>query len=157
MTLILLASLAVAAGSHVQAPLTVKDLADYRLTVPVFKRFTRASERIAEAMKADPRLAADPPFTPDVAVLGDANEMAPALERRLSLDPALSAALAGARISPREYTTFALALIGARLAHGFVTSGAMRYVPKGVASDNVAFIAAHERDVAAVLRMLGVE
>jgi hypothetical protein len=157
MTLILLASLAVAAGSHVQAPLTVKDLADYRLTVPVFKRFTRASERIAQAMTSDPRLAADPPFTRDVAVLGDVNEMAPALERRLSLDPALSAALAHARISPREYTTFALALIGARLAHGFVTSGAMRFVPKGVAADNVAFIAAHERDVDAVLRMLGVE
>jgi len=156
-TLALLVSLALTAGHGGQAPLTVKDLADYRLTMPVFKRFTRASEGIAHAMKADPRLAADPPFTRDVTVLGDANDMAPALERRLSVDPALSAALASARISPREYTTFALALIGARLAHGFVKSGAMRFVPKGVASDNVTFIAAHERDVDAVLRMLGVE
>jgi hypothetical protein len=33
----------------------------------------------------------------------------------------------------------------------------MRFVPKGIASDNVAFITANEARVAAVLRRLGVE
>jgi hypothetical protein len=156
-TPLLMLVIAAAPGVGSQAALTVKDLADYRLTRPVFERFVDASRLIAEATKADPRLAADPPFTREVAVLGDAAEVAPALEKRLSRDPALSAALAVAKMSAREYTVFALSLIGARLAHGFVKSGAMRFVPPGLASDNVAFIEAHQEDVAAVLRMLGVE
>ena len=83
--------------------------------------------------------------------------MAPALEARFTREPLLAAALADAGISARDYTTFALALVGARLAHGFVKSGAMRFVPPGIASDNVAFITANEADVAAVLMLLGVE
>ena len=150
-------SLIVLAPGQAQAPLTVKDLAAYRLTLPVFERFVSASRRIAEATKADPRLAADPPFTREVAVLGDAAEVAPALEARLAGDRVLAAQLAAAKMSAREYTVFALALIGARLAHGFVKSGAMRFVPPGIASDNVQFIETHERDVSAVLQMLGVE
>jgi hypothetical protein len=156
-TSLVIVLIAPAVSVDAQAPLTVKDLADYRLTQPVFKRFVDASRLIADATSADPRLAADPPFTREVAVLGDAAEVAPALEARFSRDPALSAALAVAKMSAREYTVFALSLIGARLAHGFVKSGAMRFVPPGLASDNVAFIETHQEDVAAVLRMLGVE
>jgi hypothetical protein len=138
-------------------PLTARQVAEYRLTQPVFERFVRASGAVAAAIEADPRLAADPPFTRDVAVLGDVAEMAAALEQRLTAEPALAAALKGAKMPPREFTTFTLALIGARLAHGFVRSGAMRFVPPGIATDNVAFIEAHEAAVDAVLRRLGVE
>jgi hypothetical protein len=142
---------------HAQSPVTVKELAGYRLTTAVFQRFVPASRGIAAAVSADPRLAADPPFTREVAVSGDAAEVAPALEARLTREPSLAAALHAAKISPHDYATFAIVLIGARLAHGFVKSGAMRFVPAGVASDNVAFIDAHEPAVAEVLRILGVE
>ena len=140
-----------------QSPGTVKALADYRLTTAVLQRFVPASRGIAAAVAADPRLAADPPFTREVVVSGDAAEVAPALEARLTREPALAAALSAARISARDYATFAIVLMGARLAHGFVKSGAMRFVPPGVAADNVAFIEANEREVAQVLQLLGVE
>jgi hypothetical protein len=139
------------------APLTAKDLAAYRLTLDVFEPFERASGLIADATAADPRLAADPLFPREVSVLDDVGVVAPALEGRLSREPAVRAALDQAGMTPREYTTFALALFAARLAHGFVGSGAMRFVPPGVASENVAFIATHEARVASVLRRLGVE
>ena len=157
-TTALVALLAVAlAPLHAQSPGTVKELAGYRLTLAVFQRFVPASRGIAAALAADPRLAADPPFTREVAVSGDAAEVAPALEARLTHEPALAAALSAAKMSPHDYATFAIVLIGARLAHGFVKSGAMRFVPPGVAADNVAFIEANEREVAQVLQLLGVE
>ena len=139
------------------APLTAKELASYRLTLAAFEPFERASELIAQATSSDPKLAADPLFPREVSVLDDVAIVAPALEARLTAEPALAAALKQSEMTPRDYTTFALALFAARLAHGFVQSGAMRFVPKGVASDNVAFVAAHEVRVAAVLRRLGVE
>ena len=82
---------------------------------------------------------------------------AAALDGRLRQEPAFAAALHASKISAREYTTFALALFAARLAHGFVKSGAMRFVPEGPAKENVAFVDAHEPAVAAVLQALGVE
>ena len=154
---VLASVVAVGATQPAHAPLTARDLAEYRLTTPVFERFVHASRGVAEATARDARLAADPPFSREVTVLGDVAEVAPALEMRLSLEPALATALADAKMSARDYTTFALALVGARLAHGFVKSGAMRFVPPGIATDNVAFIAAHEADVAAVLMLLGIE
>ncbi len=153
-----MALLAVAlAPISAQSPGTVKELAGYRLTTAVFQRFVPASRGVAAAVIADPRLVADPPFTREVAVSGDAAEVAPALEARLTREPALAAALGAAKISPHDYATFAIVLIGARLAHGFVKSGAIRFVPPGVAADNVAFIEANEREVAQVLQLLGVE
>jgi hypothetical protein len=151
--------LLIAAGLQTAAPppLTPKELAAFRLTLAAFEPFERASQLIGEATEADPRLAADPLFPREVSVLEDVAVVAPALEARLAAEPAVAAALRAAKISPRAYTTFALALFAARLAHGFVKSGAMRFVPPGVASDNVAFVTAHEARVAAVLRRLGVE
>jgi hypothetical protein len=157
LTWLLASIVAIGAAQPAHAPVTAQALAEYRLTTPVFERFVRASRGVAEATARDARLAADPPFSREVTVLGDVAEVAAALEARFIREPALAAALADAEISARDYTTFALALVGARLAHGFVKSGAMRFVPPGVATDNVAFIAAHEAEVAAVLMLLGVE
>lgn len=90
-------------------------------------------------------------------MLGDAPEMAALLAARLTGEPSFAAALRASHIGPREYTKFAIALFAARLAHGFVRSGAMRVIPAGVATDNVAFVETHEEEVAVVLRMMGVE
>jgi hypothetical protein len=137
--------------------LTAKDIAGYRLNVPVFERFDRASRLIATAIQNDARLAENPPFTRDISVLDDVVVAAAALEGRLRAEPALASALQTSGTTAREYTTFALALFAARLAHGFVKSGAMRFVPEGVAKDNVAFVEAHEAEIAAVLQLLGLE
>jgi hypothetical protein len=134
-----------------------KELAEYRLTLPVFERFVAASDRIAAVTRGDQRLIEHPLFTRDVTVLGDAPSMARELESRLSDHPDLSEALRAARISAREYTTFALTLFGARLAHGFMSSGVLHSIPKGVATDNVQFVAAHLSAVTKVLQVLGVE
>jgi hypothetical protein len=153
----LLAILLIALQTGAAPPLTARDLAAYRLTMAAFEPFERASALIADATAADARLRSNPLFSREVSVLEDVAVVAPALEARLAAEPAVAAALRTAAVTPRDYTTFALALFAARLAHGFVQSGAMRFVPKGVASDNVAFITANESRVAAVLRRLGVE
>ncbi len=140
-----------------QVSFSVKELAEYRLSLPVLKQFDQASRLVATAMLEDSSLASNPLFTRDVSVLGDAPEAAAQLETRLTNDSRLAAALRGSNISARDYTKFALALFAARLAHGFIKAGVLRFVPPGVAADNVAFIEANEAQVAAVLQVIGVE
>lgn len=132
-------------------------LASYRLTLPVFHRFAHATRLLAAQMRTDSRFERDPLIARDISVSGDAAEMAATLSRRLDNDPSLAAALFAAEISAHEYATFALALFGARLAHGFLESGVMRLVPPGVAADNVAFVATHLPAIRAALTQLGLE
>ena len=140
-----------------QDSFNISELSEYRLVEPVFAQFARATQLIVTAAADDPRLAGDPLFTRDVAVLDDVVAAASRVEARLKFEPRYTSALRIAGISPHEYTKFALALFAARMAHGFLKSGAIRGVMKGVASDNVSFVAAHEDDVVALLRSLGVE
>jgi hypothetical protein len=142
---------------RLQDSFNVKELAEYRLTVPVWKQFASASRLLVTAMLAEPRLAADPLFTRDVLVLDDVVAAAGRMEARLKFEPRYAAALRIASLPPREYTKFAIALFAARLAHGFVQSGALRRAPAGVPGENVAFVAAHEAEVVELLRTLGVE
>lgn len=148
---------ALAAAIPVQAPLGVEELAQYRLSAVVFTQFESASRSIAAAMRADPAFDHDPLFTRDVVVSADARAAAAALETRLQAHPALAAALRTAKLSAREYTQFALALFGARLAHGFVKTGVLRRVPAGAAAANVAFVQAHEKEITALLADLGID
>lgn len=153
-----MALLLVVPGTAVpQAAGNAEALKAYRLTTPVFERFVHASRLIAAATRDDPEFARDPLFTHDIAVSGDAVEATIALAARLEQSPLLSGALFAADLDADEYARFALALIAARLAHGFIESGAMRRVPAGTPSDNVAFVDANLREVTAVLKLLGVE
>lgn len=138
-------------------PFDAQQLASYRLTLPVFARFAHATRLLASQMRNDPRFDREPLFSRDVSVAGDAVEMATALRTRLDSDATLAAALFAADISAHEYATFALALVGARLAHGFLESGAMRRVPPGVAADNVAFVREHLAAIRTALTHLGLE
>jgi hypothetical protein len=140
-----------------QDSFNIKELAEYRLTTPVFKQFVLASRLIVTAMHEEPRLGNDPLFTRDISVLDDAVTAAGRLEARLKFEPRYTSALRVASVSPHEYSKFALALFAARLAHGFLKSGAMRSVAEGAAAENVAFVTEHEQDVADILRALGVE
>lgn len=133
-----------------------RELATYRLTSPVFERFAEASRLIAAATRDDRRFDEDPLFTREIAVLGDAREMAAGLDARLQREPALADALRTADISSREYTKFVLGLLAARLAHGFIAAGVMQGVADGPASDNVEFVDEHQAEVAAVLKELGI-
>ena len=140
-----------------QREFDAKELADFRLSAPVFKRFAHATRLLAAAMAREPRFANEPLITRDISVSGDAAEMATALHKRLDAEPALAGALFAADISAREYAAFAIALFGARLAHGFVKSGAMRRVPAGIAAENVAFVEAHQAEISVLLKQLGLE
>lgn len=146
--------LAVAVGA--QARIDVYELADYRLTTEVFERFAQASGRIIEVTRHDSAFTYAPLFTKDVALSGDAVAEANGLVARLENHAALAAALEGAKISPREYAKFAITLIAARLAHGFLTSGVLPRVPAGAPTINVAFIKTHEAEVVAALASLGI-
>jgi hypothetical protein len=140
-----------------QDPFNITDLAEYRLTVPIFRQFVTASRLIVTATQEDSRLANDPLFARDVTVLDDVVAAAARVEARLKFEPRFVSALRIAGLPAREYTRFALALFAARMAHGFLESGAIRGVTKGVASDNVAFVAEHKQEIVDILQALGVE
>lgn len=152
-------AVAVWSGSAVgqPRPLDAKELAAYQLTRGVFDRFARATRLILARTRGDARYERDPLFTKEITVFGDALESAAALQTRLETDPVLAGALFAADIDAREYSTFAITLFGARLAHGFMKSGALRRVPDGPTAHNVAFVAANEADVIALLREMGLE
>jgi hypothetical protein len=151
-----IASLVMPAPVAAQGTFDVKELAAYRLTAARLAPFEEASRLIADVIESDPGLTNAPLFTKEITLSGDAPVMAAELHARLTAHPALAQALRTAKISAREYATFALALIAARLAHGFADAGILR-VPPGVAADNVAFVSAHHDRVVAVLKRLGVE
>ena len=139
-----------------QPPLNVYDLADYRLTSEVFEHFVRASGRIAEITQHDSAFTYAPLFTKDVALDGDAVAMASGLIARLENHTGLAAALQTAKITPREYSKFALGLVAAHLAHNFMKAGVIQRVPAGAPTNNVEFVKIHEAEVTAVLEQLGI-
>src|SRR5262245_5387370 len=131
--LLLVGTIAHAAVSPLdaQAPIDVYELADYRLTAEVFERFVQASSRIAEIMRDDSSFTYAPLFTKELALSGDAVAEVAGLVARLQNHTALAAALDTAKLTPREYAKFAVTLIVAHLAHGFLTSGVLPRVPAG--------------------------
>ncbi len=140
-----------------QRPVDQKELAEYRLTEPVFKRFAHAARLIIAASRKEPRLEQAPLFTRQIAVSGDVVEMAALLQARLEQEPAFRDALFAAQIDAREFTTFALALFAARLAQGFVKAGLIYVMPDGVAGGNVAFAEAHQVEIGALFAEIGVD
>ena len=139
-----------------QTAIDVKELAAYRLTTETFKRFVEASRRIADVTRTDASLTAAPLFTKEITHADDAAAAARELVSRLERHSGLAAALDAAKITPRNYATFAIALVVARLAHGFLESGAMRRVPDGAPASNVNFVRQHEDEVLATLALLGI-
>ena len=147
---------AVTVAVEAQAPLDVSELADYRLTAEVFERFVLATGRVAAIARDDPSFTYAPLFTKDVALTGDVVAAASALVARVENHPGLAAALEASDITPREYAKFAITLVAAHLAQGFVKSGVLRRVPPGAPSVNVEFVTTHESDVVATLASLGI-
>lgn len=157
-TLILVATITGLATLPVvaQAPIDVYELADYRLTSPVFERFVQATGRVADITEHDPAFTYAPLFTKDVALSGDAVAQAAGLVARLSNHAGLAAALEAAKITPREYSKFAITLIAAHLAYNFLNTGVLKRVPSGAPTINVEFVKTHESEVAATLTSLGI-
>lgn len=154
--LLLAAMTQLAAGTvKAQSPIDVYELADYRLTPEVFVRFVEASTRISDIIKQDSSFDDAPLFTKEILLSGDAVAEATGLAARLEHHAGLAAALEAAKLRPREYAKFAITLIAAHLAHGFMTSGVLARVPSGAPTVNVEFIKAHSADVTAVLATLG--
>ena len=134
-----------------------RELANYRLTPAIFQRFQDASNRIERVVADDETLRTSPLFSQEVVQSGDVLEVAPRLAARLREHAGLASALATARITPDDYTRFALALLTARMAYGYVESGVLRSIPPGAPSENVAFVRNRLGEVDAVLLQLGVE
>jgi hypothetical protein len=147
---------ALTAPPATQAPIDVYDLADYRLTAQVFEPFVLASDLIADVTRRDPAFAAAPLFTKEIALSDDAPAAASALAARLEKHPGLAAALETAKLTPREYAKFAIALVAAHLAHEFVNAGVLKRVPSGAPSENVKFVGEHRTEVVSVLDTLGI-
>jgi hypothetical protein len=155
--LLLVVGVLTAAAGSFQSSVDERELAEYRLSPRVFEQFRRSSRTIAHVMSRDPVFGIAPLFSQEIAQGGDVTEVAATLEARLRAHPELSQALAGASISAREYTKFALSLVAARLAFGFLESGVLKAVPRGVTADNVAFVRERRAAVDEVLTNLGIE
>jgi hypothetical protein len=139
-----------------QAPIDVYELADYRLTSETFDRFVHASARIADIMLRDASFAEAPLFTKDVALSGDAVAEAAGLMARIEHHAGLAAAIGEAKLTPREYVKFAITLVAARLAYGFLKSGVLPRVASGAPTINVEFVRTRETDVVTALASLGI-
>ena len=135
----------------------VTEISDYRLEADVLTRFSRASHVIVAAANADARFDRAPLFTSEILLSDDVLAAAIALETKLRNEPALAGAFVAADITPHDYTKFALALVAARLAYGFVQSGVLRSVPPGVHADNVMFVRDNLTEILAVLKELGID
>ena len=134
-----------------------RELTAYRLTTSVFERFRDASQQIAIVIARDAAFRAAPLFSQEIVQGGDVIEVSATLEGRLRDHPRLSQALSAAPISAREYTKFALTLVAARLALGFLESGVLKTVPAGAATENVAFVRGHRAEVDNLFSELGIE
>jgi hypothetical protein len=157
-TILLLTCGLLAYGSQAeQGNLDRRELATYRLTASFFERFRNASQGIASVIAGDASFRAEPLFSQKIVLGGDVTEVSGVLEGRLRDHPGLSDALRAAAISPRDYTKFALTLVAARLAVGFLDSGVLKTVPPGAATDNVAFVRAHLAEVDHLFAELGIE
>ena len=155
--ILLLALLGVfTASPATQAPIGVYDLADYRLTTPVFEQFVRASNLIADVTLRDATFDNAPLFTKEIALSDDAPASASALAARLGNHAGLAAALESAKLTPREYAKFAIALGAAHLAHEFVNAGVLKRLPSGAPTENVKFVSEHRTEVVSVLETLGI-
>jgi hypothetical protein len=144
------------ARAGAQAPIDVYELADYRLTTEVFERFVQASRRVSDITETDPAFADAPLLTKDAVLSGDAVAEVAMLVARLESHTGLAGALAEAKITPREYGKFTIALIAARLAYGFLQAGVLPRVPSGAPTINVEFVKVHQADVTATLALLGI-
>lgn len=149
-------SIAPVVAAQSSPPIDVNDLADYRLTDAVFTQFVDASRQLVAVTRTESRFTYAPLFTKEIALSGDAPEMATGLMARLENDPALAAALAAANVTAREYSKFALTLVAAHLAHEFISAGVLKGVPSGAPAQNVDFIGAHRTSVTDVLALLGI-
>jgi hypothetical protein len=144
-------------GVSTQPAFERQELAAYRLAADRFAQFQQASERIAEIITNDDALQGAPLLSQAVTQDDEIEIAAGSLEARLRGHAAVTSALQASKISAREFTKFAIALVGARLAHGFQAAGLLRSIPAGPAADNVAFVGAHLTAVDDVLAKLGVE
>ena len=140
-----------------QGALDRRELAAYRLTTPVLERFRDASQRIAIVVARDASLPRGAALLARIVQGGDVTEVSATLEGRLRDHPGLSHALSAATISARDYTKFALTLVAARLALGFLESGVLKTVPAGAATENVAFVRGHRAEVDDLFTELGIE
>jgi hypothetical protein len=139
-----------------QSPIDVHELADYRLTTEIFERFVQANGRMVDITQDDSAFIDAPLFTKDVALSGDAVAEAAGLVARLANHAGLAAALGAAKLTPREYTKFAMTLIAAHLAYRFMNAGVLLRVPPGAPTINVEFVRTHEPNVTAALASLGI-
>ena len=155
--LLLAAALLVSGQRADGVPIDRRELAGYRLTTPDFEQFRNASARIAIVIAGDASFRAEPLFSEEITQSADVTEASATLEARLRSHAGLSEALTAAKMSPRDYTKCALTLVAARLALGFLDSGALKAVPRGPAADNVAFVRAHRTAVDQTLTDLAIE
>jgi len=69
---------------------------------------------------------------------------------RIEKVPAMAKALRAAGMTPREYSTFMLAMMQAAMVAGFQKSGMVKEIPKDVNPENVKFILDHEKELQAL-------
>ncbi len=140
-----------------------KELAAYRLTVPVLSKVLQATNNLADAAKNDPRFKKRAALKAEIKKLEEKEAPTEADEARLERlqadlekmesvfpkadaqtlsemaaamqkEPLFAQALAGAGLAPREYAKFLLAYMTSGMVAGMMEQGVIKEVPKELAT-----------------------
>jgi hypothetical protein len=141
-----------------------KELAAYKLTLPVLEKVLVATKNLATAMKNDPRFKKQQALKAEIKKLEEKEEPTEAEAERIDKlradldqmeeslfpdtetqtlsqmdaamrkEPLVNNALTSAGLTPREYAKFLVAFMGAGAVAGMIEQGVIKEVPKEMAS-----------------------
>lgn len=122
-----------------------KEIRDYRLTMDVIQRYTRAVKSATEDPGAKKCFEKDSP--------GNAPSL-DAGEKIINACPAAVADLKTAGLKPREFLILTAALIGDVMAVGMKKQGTIKAYPDSISPENVAFVEQNFDKIQAMLMPL---
>lgn len=141
-----------------------KELAAYRLTLPVLDKVVAATKHLATAIKSDPRFQKQQALKAEIKTLEEKEEPTEAemerveklredldrmddaimpntqnqtldqMEAAMRKEPVIANALTSAGLTPREYAKFLFAYMSAGMVAGMLESGMIKDVPKDLAA-----------------------
>jgi hypothetical protein len=127
-----------------------REVATYRLTMPVMRKMARVQENIYTMITSTPALRSK------YAALNEATENEPEpntldeMVQRMERMPEMTRAITSAGLTTREYLTAMLSMVQAAMALSFTQMegpARAKELPAGVMADNVAFLKANKAEL----------
>jgi len=122
-----------------------KELASYRLTMPVLQKMIVATKTAAVAVKNDPKYRDSDAADDDSG--DDSNASLSDIERKIDKMPHMRDGLKAAGLTAREFAVFEMCAMQAGMVAGLEKAGQhLATLPAGIRPENVQFMKDHEKD-----------